>query len=67
MPSLIRRMHELINQLPVSSGLRDPYIVLLLCGLDRLVKGPQANLLLRFGKLGNIKRSELLWIPVDDQ
>lgn len=35
----VRKANQLNNQPSVVGGLRDPQIVLLSCGLDRLVKG----------------------------
>lgn len=39
--SPIHRANELANQSPVRTGLRDPLIFLLSCGLDHLIEGSQ--------------------------
>lgn len=53
MSSPTRRPHERNNQSPVPSGFREPQIILLLCGLDHLVK--------TLGVSSLIQRSTWVW------
>lgn len=60
-------VHEMSNQSPIPSGLRDLQIVLLSRPLDHVVKGSrkchQINPLLRLGQPANTHYTNESWIP----